>query len=292
MRKHSHITLLGAVILLVGAAASAPHASEPLSLDDLVRLVEGGVGTSIVQHKVRRSGLGFDFDVEAILALRSAGADDSLIRFLIDARNQEQETEASPRTGVRLIHRRSPSGQETVVLTNLSRDGRRLQDDDATPVRGIISSSTRAEPEDAAGVARGTDAPTGRSRVVSPGAVGMVPSTIEVTVRREDDNRTEQIDELEGRLAALEGRSGRPPVGADLPRHPINDHRDYPIVAYPYGFPVLVPFAFEPQEFQVHASGPFASFTSAFRVGFNPFAAPPPCQPGVACSVTQRLAHR
>jgi hypothetical protein len=110
-------------------------------------------------------------------------------------------------------------------------------------------------------------------------------------VRREaaaDDGR---LGELEDRLARIEAAEApaRPPVGAGLPRHPINDHRDYPVFTFPF-LPVLTPFAFEPQEFRVRSFGPFPSFTSARAAGVDPFRAPGPCRSGQACSIEQRLA--
>ena len=284
MRKMLQTSLRpGLAVLLLLSVPSALPAGEPLSLDDVLRLLQAGVGPSVVRYKLESSGADFEPDVEAMLALRNVGADDAFIRFLIDL---EEPSGPQAADGVRMIRTRAPSGRETLVLTNLDTAGRRLQDDDGFPARGIISSSFRSSaPADGAFVPmsrREGDAP------VSSRGFPLVPSNIEVTVRREDDFRDR---EFEARLAALEERPRRPTVGAGFPEHRINDRRDYPI-AYPWGFPVLIPFAFEPQEFQVNQFGPFSSFTSAFRGGINPFAPPAPCEPGVACSVSQRLANR
>jgi hypothetical protein len=103
----------------------------------------------------------------------------------------------------------------------------------------------------------------------------------------------ERLLRLEDRLRDLETiEPKRLPVGAGLPRHPINDFREYPIVPFGYGlgygyaFPVL-----RAQEATVTRYGSLPSFTSAYAAGLDPFRPVPPCTYGQACSIQQRLAH-
>ncbi|MFQ5719731.1 MAG: hypothetical protein ACE5IK_09280 [Acidobacteriota bacterium] len=290
MTRSVRFILATACLLLVGPAAGPAHADGAVALDDLIRLVEGGVGPSVILYEVERSGLAFELDVDAILALSEAGADESLIRSLL--RIEPPESSPAPSEthhGVRLIRDHAADGSVTVTLTNLSTSGQRLDSRDSAPVRGIISSATRDSVGPAEPASR-TTRTTGPPRE----PVGLLPSSIEVTVKHADTEGGDdaRLAAVEDRLAGLEERPRRPPVGANFPQHPINDHRDYPIVSYPGGYPLLIPFAFEPVEFRVFSTGPFPSFTSAFHGGFNPFTAPAPCRAGVACSVAQRLATR
>jgi len=185
---------------------------------------------------------------------------------------------ATADASVRIFLDTARDGRPAIVLTNLDENGARLDGAPLTPVRGIISSSDRS----------GTSAP---SPAASPPAAADRPPAMEITVRREPEDG--RLELLEDRLRHLETSEPPPaPVGADMPRYPINDFRDYPVLpfAYSLGYGPAIP-VLAPQEFKVITYGPLPSFTSAYAVGIDPFKAVPPCTRGQACSVHQRLAH-
>ncbi len=281
---------LGAVIataLLLAAPAVAAHA--PLTVGDVVLLLEAGVGHDVILTQGSLAGFASPLSVEDILRLRRAGADDTLLRSLQEAGRQGHElspvTETASDEGVRIFRTRGDDGREVLVLTNLDETGRPLASG-REPVAGVISASDR-------GPAPGTSREAGAAAHVPPSAATLLPPTVEVVVRRDPAGEEARLGDMEERVARLERMDSqeRPPVGAGGPRHPINDHRDYPILTFPF-LPVLTPIAVEPQEFRVRRFGPFLSFTGARAAGVDPFRAPGPCQPGQACSIEQRLSSR
>jgi hypothetical protein len=277
------VTTVAAIVVALILTCAPLRAAESLDMHDVLRLLRADVGEEVIQRQVESTGSRFPVSVEEILELREAGASDALISFLQDrtpetAAPSPAPPAASAENGIRVVHTRTAGGQEAIVLTNLDADGQRLLAAASGPLRGIISHSDRSLG------GSGSETPVAPAAAEAPG----VPARVEITVR--------QSDATEERLAALEEEVGtlartpeRPPVGADLPQHPINDFREFPIAAYPYGIPVLVPFAFEPQEFRVIRYGPFTSFTGALAAGVDPLRPPRPCSPGQACSVEQRL---
>ena len=268
------------ITLLMAMGFSIPAgAAEPLELGDVLLLLEAGIGADLVLLQVERTGTYLDLGVDDLIALRRAGADDALMVLLMDQDDAAADAaalQAAPDKGVRVFIDTGQDGRQAIVLTNLDENGRRL---DGTPVkatRGVISSSDRGGNAESSPVA------------VAPAAQ---PSAIEVTIR--SDPEDQRLAQMEERLRELESpEPGRPPVGADLPRHPINDFREYPVLpfAYSLGFGFGIPVV-SAQEFTVTRYGSLPSFTSGFAAGIDPFRPVQPCVHGQACSVHQRLAN-
>lgn len=270
------------ITILIVTGTTLPAAAEPMALGDVLKLLQAGIGTDLVLMQVERTGTYLDLDVNDLIALRRAGADDDLLAVLMD----EPGTRTGPpillpaETGenVRVFVDAQRDGRPTIVLTNLDEEGRRLDGAPIRAIRGVISSSVRG----------GTLPP---APVPTEPAAAVAPTRMEITLR--SDPGDQRLARLEDRLSDLESpEPDRPPVGAGLPRHPINDFREYPVVPYGYslgfgyGIPVL-----SGQEFTVTRYGSLPSFTSAAAAGVNPFKPVQGCVHGQACSIHQRLAQ-
>jgi len=291
-----------AVLVLIALGVAPSPAAEPVSLDDVVRLLDADVGEEIIRKQFRRTGSSIDLGVEDILRLQAAGASDELISFLLDSGAGGAASTAPAEAplpgdepssaGVQVLQTRTEEGDDAVLLTNIETGPPSAGGERRVARPGVISSSERAAPappqSDAA------------EPVVFPGGgvpgpfPSLLPPAIEVIVRQENDWTDERLADVEDRLEAIEGdleplEYEPDPVGSWLPQHPINDHESYPVVDWLWGAPVLVPIAFEPQEFVVIPAGPYLSFTGAAYAGFDPFGPVEPCQPGVACSIHQRM---
>src|SRR5437867_1232498 len=91
-------TLLVLVLAFAGAASLAiareprthrsdpasETASSPLTLADVTRLIEEGVGSAVIVRQVRRNGIGFEPTVDALVRLRRVGADDAVLETVMD----------------------------------------------------------------------------------------------------------------------------------------------------------------------------------------------------------------
>ena len=272
--------LVIALLATMGITKSA-GAAQPLELGDVLRLLEAGIGAELVLMQVARTGTSMDLGVDELIDLRRAGADDALLAALMDQGDATADAaplEAAPQIDVRVFMDTGRDGRQAIVLTNLDEHGHRLDGAPVTAIRGVISASVRdGSPE----VSYAAAAP----------APDPQPSAMEITIR--NDPEDQRLARLEERLRYLESpEPDRPPVGADLPRHPINDAREYPVLpfAYSLGFGYGIPVV-AAQEFTVTRYGSIPSFTSAAAVGVDPFRPVQPCTHGQACSVVQRLAH-
>lgn len=273
-----------AMVLMMATALAAPAgAADPLHLSDLHRLLEAGIGPDLVLMQVQRTGTRLDLDVEELISLRRAGAHDALLAGLMrpgDGAGQDAGVKTAAAASVRVFLETEHDGRQAMVLTNLDENGERLDGTPVTAVRGVISSSDRGDPV----------APADASPAPAATAA-LLPPTMEITVRRDPEDR--RLEELEERLQDLESAEpGLPPVGADLPRYPINDFREYPVLPFGYGLGYGVAYpVVAPQDYEITTYPSLPSFTSAYAVGIDPFRPVPPCSPGQACSVHQRLAY-
>jgi hypothetical protein len=300
--NHPSSRVLLALLLPVALAVVPSPAAEPMSLDDVVRLLDAEVGEEIIRKQMLRTESSIDLDVEDILRLQAAGASHELIAFLQDSGagpaaavppagdSLPGDEPLSP--GVQVIQTRTEEGDDAVLLTNIEAGPPSARGERQVARPGVISSSERAAP------APSQDDPA--EAVIFPGGgvpgpfPSLLPPTMEVIVRQEDDWTDERLADVEDRLEVLEDDLAPveyepEPVGSWLPQHPINDHESYPVVDAFWGVPVLTPIMLEPQEFIVVPAGPYLSFTGAAHAGFDPFGPVEPCQPGVACSVHQRM---
>jgi hypothetical protein len=299
MGLHLHRGVIAAVALVVGLVLTAlpARADDPLTVDDLVRLLEASVGEQVVRKKVQLTGSRFDLDVDAILRLRAAGASSSLLEFLLDtaAGGAEQTaTQAGPAgtTGpddeARVFRARTSDGREAIVLTNLGGE-RGPPEADRLPRPSVISSSERFETGAGPEITLGPEA----------GIPGPFPSLLPPVAgpaRREDEVLEERVSDMEAWLADLEEwvvdletEPEEPPVDREPGWESLDETWSYAFVDWPWGGAVWAPVVSEPQEYLLMKVGPFLSFTGAAHAGFDPFEPPRPCQPGIACSVHERV---
>ena len=279
-RSHQRLVLcLGLALALTSFSAGPLPAAEPLTTQDMVALLEAGIGSDLVRMQAERTGTRLDPEVEDLLALQRAGASEDLLAFLMGTATLPAPVEESSQP-MRVYLDEDRPGGSALVLTNLDEAGRRLDGASITTTRGVISSSERQD----------LMAPPAAAQDLAAAPAALLPSAFEITVNRPVED--ERLLQLEDRLRDLETTEPeRPPVGADLPRHPINDFREYPIVPFGYGlgYGYTLPVV-RAQEYKITRYGSLPSFTSAYAAGIDPFRPVQPCTYGQACSVHQRLA--
>lgn len=89
---------LVAFIIFVWAVASLSYAAEtkPLTNQDVVSLVRAGLPESVVLEKIKASKTAFDTSAEALVALKSAGISDGIIRLMVNPQLAISEIQAKP----------------------------------------------------------------------------------------------------------------------------------------------------------------------------------------------------
>jgi hypothetical protein len=162
-----------------GAPTAAETASPALEIEDLVRLLEADVGSGLIVRQIHRAGIAFSADVDALVRLKEAGADERVLAAILDADDGPRPATADRRTvrelslpatvegggdavtsdDLRIYRGRDTDGKTVVVLTNLDENGRRIGGEVRHPARPNIVSSPawsdfnapRPRPEYAAG---------------------------------------------------------------------------------------------------------------------------------------------
>lgn len=91
-------SMLALVATLVFAFAGVPEASAepepvPMTPDDVVRLVEAGMGDDVIIAKIREGGETFSLSVDDLLALKDAGVSDAVLATMVRT-NVEAKREA------------------------------------------------------------------------------------------------------------------------------------------------------------------------------------------------------
>jgi hypothetical protein len=135
------VDLMGRISKVSGLLFALPllftpsYASSPLSLDQVVSLLEAGVGEPIILRQVSGSGASFTIGVEEILTLNRAGASDDLLATLDDLTSPaevppeeaEETGEAGPgEPSFRIFKEITDDGREVMHITNLDDSGRRM----------------------------------------------------------------------------------------------------------------------------------------------------------------------
>jgi hypothetical protein len=156
-----------AAILISWLASAAPTAADPVRFEDLRLLVEGGVGEAAILRHLERWGLERDLSASELVALRRAGAGESLLASLAGAAAAGVPSERS----VPL-----PDGRG-VLLTNLDETGRRLG--------GEVPRIGREETE-----ARTARAEAVGTEVFGPGAPDPEPADLWAAVEPAEERRT------------------------------------------------------------------------------------------------------
>jgi len=86
-------------VALVAALLFAAPAARAATVEDAVRLLEGGVGERVVLEQIEAEGLDEPLSTGDILALKRAGASDELIRELIRSSRSAPDAEVSASQG-------------------------------------------------------------------------------------------------------------------------------------------------------------------------------------------------
>lgn len=152
MRKASSFSAVALVLTL----SFSPGPAGEVSFDDLLALLKAGVGESVILRQVAASGTIFDIGVQEILALKEAGAPDSLIEALMPASEEARQEEAPPAEPVvnaeapfRIFKEMTEDGQEVLHITNLDPSGRpmgaRVSRSEPTPPNRYRSREGREE---------------------------------------------------------------------------------------------------------------------------------------------------
>jgi len=72
-----------AVLALLAAAATSVNAAELLDNDAVIRLTKAGLTVEIVLLKIEQSDARFDVSTDALIALKSAGVSDAVIKAMM-----------------------------------------------------------------------------------------------------------------------------------------------------------------------------------------------------------------
>jgi len=128
---------------LLFALAASPVIADEVSFEDLVALLKAGVGEQVILRQVALSGTGFEIGVAEILALKEAGAPDTLIEALMPAPAEasiEEPVEPfiAENAPFRIFKEKTEDGQEVLHITNLDSYGR--------PIGGGAGGSEAATP--------------------------------------------------------------------------------------------------------------------------------------------------
>jgi hypothetical protein len=131
MRTKAVLLLL--TLSLVFPASNANAAARPVSLDDVLNLVNAKVGDSIIVRQAASAGCSFSVGVAEVLKLKEAGAGDALIESLMKI--APPDTTPGGSVAVEGGNRSLPfrtytettsNGEKVLHVTNLDQAGRRI----------------------------------------------------------------------------------------------------------------------------------------------------------------------
>ncbi len=74
------------LFLLVLLALSTTASAAPMTNDDVVRMVKGGVGDSLILQQIDRSEPAFDTSVDGVIRLKKSGVSDTVIDRMMNRR--------------------------------------------------------------------------------------------------------------------------------------------------------------------------------------------------------------
>lgn len=80
-RLRNAALIIGALLLTVGPVFA-------MTVDDVIRLLDGGVGESVILDQIQAASARFDLSTQDILDLKQAGASDSLIQDMIQTASE------------------------------------------------------------------------------------------------------------------------------------------------------------------------------------------------------------
>lgn len=78
--------MVSGVFVSIGSVAVAQPAprNAPLSLEEVVRLAQGGLSEELIVTRIKKNGKPFDLSTDEILELKKAGITDNVIKYLLD----------------------------------------------------------------------------------------------------------------------------------------------------------------------------------------------------------------
>ena len=179
--------------LMAQDGASRP--ADPVSLDEIERMLRSGVREDVILMQVNSVGMSSEASAADLRSLKSAGASDRLLDAIL------HPGEARP---ARVITRIGADGRKVVTLTNLDDSGRRLGGEVPRPVRtNVVSERT----------ARADRSPARRE---SRGAVRQAVREPDPPPYQNDDSGdvyVEEVEEVEGPV----GEFPSLPLGTPVP---------------------------------------------------------------------------
>lgn len=159
------------LLACVALVAAAPRAqADPVRVEDLVLLLDGGVPEEAIRRHLERWGLERDLRAADLVALRRAGASGDLLTALAETRGGEGAEERTLPL---------PDGRG-VLLTNLDEEGRRIGGDTSEPVPANLLEPAPRE----AGRDRERERASGRPEAPEPPAAEPVELFEEPAPRR------------------------------------------------------------------------------------------------------------
>jgi hypothetical protein len=116
------------------AGASSAALADPVSIQDLQLLLQAGVGEGVILHHLQRWGLEHDLQTSELVALKRAGASDTLLGALAGTRGVAQDDE-------RVVEL---PGEGGILFTNLDERGRRIGGEE--PETALLNQMEAGEP--------------------------------------------------------------------------------------------------------------------------------------------------
>ena len=157
------LTLLALVLAAVPVTLlpAAPPA-DPLTLNEVVSLLEAGVGETVILKQMKAGRTRLIMTVDALLKLKAAGASDAFMEAILDTA-EPAETEASPGPSVeraastyepapegapnfRIYTMADPNGAEVIHITNLDENGVRIGGELKDPSRPNVLAPSQEPP--------------------------------------------------------------------------------------------------------------------------------------------------
>lgn len=73
-----------AAILLGTSAAQQPPGAAPLSIEEVVKLVQSGFSEDLIITKIKKNGKAFNLSTDELLELKKSGVNDTIVKYLLD----------------------------------------------------------------------------------------------------------------------------------------------------------------------------------------------------------------
>ncbi len=119
--------IAGRLLLLAALSLSfSVHAEEPLTNDDVVKLVKAGLSPETISAKIGASSVAFQTDADALVALTKESVPDAVIRLIIERASVVKGIAPVPVTPAPALAKPARSGSAPVAATASSKLIRRF----------------------------------------------------------------------------------------------------------------------------------------------------------------------